>query len=309
MKFRRGVPTAVSFPTDRTRKEEAVEKAYQIFNGSDGLVSGAAVTDQGEHFAIDLQLAKEPNLRSVTSGWLISSARWHQSGANRLYGLKTEIDGDDVPVSGTRWAINVRKTHPMGWFDQTHQGLLAASGVKVDIKRRRDLWLVIIDPIAQYMLKPREEAIRLSKKGTTVDLRLWNTPEGLAWQLDLQALGKKQRGVRLEFIRHVNIGEPTREILANLAQPGSNAGTIQPFAPQYPYLFMARKEIAPSSLFQTVPFKKATEGWILCDPGPKPAEGSPGINVGDGYRLEIVMDRIRHRDIRKPVWLDPVYGA
>ena len=284
-----------------------MEKTYQIFNGSDGLVTAATVTDKGEHFGIDLQLSQEPKFRSVTAGWLVSSARWVHSGGNRIYGLTTEIEGDEVPVSGTRWAIDVVKTHPMGWFDSTHQGLLAASGAKVDIKRGRDLWLVVIDPIAQYILKPAEESTRLSKKGTTVDLRLWNTPEGLAWQLDLHVLGKKQRGVRLEFIRHVNLGDPTREVLAQLGQPGSNAGTIQPYAPHYPYLFMARKEISPGHLVQTVPFKQATEGWILCDPGPPPPEGSPGINVGTGYRLEIVIDRIRRRDIRKAVGLSPVY--
>ena len=289
-----------------------MQKQYHVFNASDGLVTHAVVTDNGDHFGVQLQLSKKPRVRSVTSGWFVATARWHQSGANRLYGLNTQIDGDAVPVSGTSWAFGVRKTHPVGWYDAQNQGFLAATGAKVDIKLGRDLWLLIVDPLAQYILQPTAQTTQLSKKGTKADLNLWNTPEGLAWQLNATALGKKVRAVRLELLRSIGLPDPdpTREVLAALSEPGSFSGTTVPFAPHYRYAFLARGDINPTHLVQSVPFHKATHGWILCDAGPAPPEGSPGINVGStGYRFEIVVDRAMRRDIRKTVGVTPVYPS
>ena len=286
-----------------------MDKQFQIFDGSEGLVYTANVTDNGDHYGVNLGLTKELNVRSVTSGWVVASAKWHYSGQNKNYGMSTEVDGEQVQVSGTQWSFGVRKTHPIGWYDAQQQGLLAASGAKVDIKMGRDLWLVIVDPIANFILQPSAPATRFSKKGTTADLRLWNTPEGLAWQLDVSEVGKKVRGVRLEFLRGIGLGDPTQDDLATLTEPGSAAGTIRPYAPDHPYVVFARQDINPYNLVGSVPHQQAAKGWILCDPGPPPPEGEGGVNVGkEGYKFQIVIDRVRRRDIRQSVPVAPVYS-
>jgi hypothetical protein len=281
-------------------------KQFEIFDFSEGLIDSVEVADNDGHYTVNLELSKELNVRKVTSGLVVATAKWHYSGSQRKYVMSTEADGEEVDVSGTSWTFDVPKRHPFGWYDEVHQGLMAATGAKVDIKLRRDLWLIVIDPITRFALKPSTPVTRISKKGCTVELKLTQTAQGLDWQLEVAQLGKKIRGVRLELLRGVGF-DPSREVLAELDAPGSKAGATQPYAPEQPYMVLARENFNPAFAQQNVPCMQATEGWVLCDPGPPPAEGSPGINIGDaGYRFELVLERSFFKDIRETVPVAPV---
>lgn len=284
-------------------------KQFEVFDFSEGLVDRIAVSDDGGHYAVNLELSKELNVRKVTTGLVVATAKWHYSGSQRKYVMSTEADGDEVAVTGTSWAFDVPKNHPFGWYDEVHQGLMAATGAKVDIKLRRDLWLFIVDPITRFVLQPSAPVTRISKKGCTAELKLTKTAEGLDWQLEVASLGKKIGKVRLELLRGIGF-DPSREILAELDAPGSSAGAMQPYAPEQPYVVLARENFNPAFIQQNVPTLQTKEGWVLCDPGPAPAEGSPGVNVGDaGYRFELVLERSFWSDIRETVPVTPVHPA